>query len=86
MPGGDLTPLRDQEHLVTLGLDRCDRLPDLTPLTRLPRLRTLRLLDTADEIDLSLFTGHPGLDVILRTGQRVANERLLPRTIKIRRL
>ncbi|MET7327679.1 NACHT domain-containing protein [Nonomuraea sp. NPDC005650] len=83
---GDLTPLRNQEHLVTLGLDRCDRLPDLTPITRLPRLRTLRLLDTADEIDLSPFSGHPGLDVILRTGQRVENERLLPRTIKIKRL
>ncbi|MFI7224799.1 NACHT domain-containing protein [Nonomuraea angiospora] len=83
---GDLTPLRNQEHLVTLGLDRCDRLPDLNPLTQLPRLRTLRLLDAADEIDLSPFTGHPGLDVILRTGQRVANERLLPRTIKIKRL
>ncbi|MGW4955764.1 NACHT domain-containing protein [Nonomuraea sp. NPDC004186] len=83
---GDLTPLRGHEHLVTLGVDHCDRLPDLAPLASLPRLRTLRLLDAAEEIDLSPLAGNPDLNVILRTGQRVANEQLLPGTIKIRRL
>nr|WP_152992542.1 NACHT domain-containing protein [Nonomuraea pusilla] len=84
-PLRDLSPLRGQEALNRVELVGCPRVTDLAPLADLPALTSLHLADLPGEVDLAPFAGKRGLTVELGEGQRVANERLVRGTVKIKR-